>query len=217
MSARQRAWIVAGVVTAGLAAALGLLIAPLSGGSFLMTALVAVTPLLMQDHPKACARTCLVIGSALLAWAVIGAVIGMFLFAPAALLLVIAPFVDPGNRHGPWFSAIAPVVTAAAIALIASPPGQDHDPENEPPPSFRATLDSTDRFRDRQFNERKERLLDHGATRVEVYEYAGRLILQVGMPDTFTDGRTEGALRDEIAGLPGVVDIRRCTFHTCDG
>ncbi|MFF5975030.1 hypothetical protein ACFY7C_26340 [Streptomyces sp. NPDC012769] len=217
MSARQRAWIVAGVVTAGLTAALGLLIAPFLGGLFLMTALVTAAPLLMQDHPRICARTCLVIGLGLLAWALIGAVIGMFLFVPAALLLVIAPFVDPGNRPDPWFSAITPVVAAAAFTLIALPPGQGHDPENEPPPSFRAALDSTDRFRDRQFNQRKERLWDYGATRVEVYEYAGQLILDVGMPETFTGGRTEGDLRDEIADLPGVVDVRRCTYHTCAG
>ncbi|MEV6326323.1 hypothetical protein [Streptomyces sp. NPDC051909] len=42
------------------------------------------------------------------------------------------------------------------------------------------------------------------------------MVLDVGMPETFTGGNTEGDLRDELADLPGVVYVRRCTFHTCD-
>ncbi|MEV5970299.1 hypothetical protein [Streptomyces sp. NPDC051921] len=205
----------AGVAAAGVAAALGLLLGPLLGGIFLSTALAAALPLLIRGHPKACARTSLAIGLGLLAWALIGAVIGMFLFLPAALLLVIAAFVDRDNRPGPWFSSVTPALAAAAFTLIALPADQGHDPENEPPPSLRATLDSPDRFRDRQFNEGKDRLWDYGATRVEVYESTGQLILDVGIPETFTDGQTESDLREEIAELPGVVDVRRCTFHTC--
>ncbi|MFC9292950.1 hypothetical protein ACFTWH_06090 [Streptomyces sp. NPDC057011] len=43
---------------------------------------------------------------------------------------------------------------------------------------------------------------------------AGQGKLDVGMPKAFPAGQRE-ALRAQIAGLPGVVDVRFCTFHTC--
>lgn len=217
VSTRQRGWVVAGVVVAGLTTVLGLLFAPMLGGVFLFTAVVTLVPLPMTGNPKICARACLVTGLGLLVWALVGAVIGMFLFIPAALILVIAAFVGPGHhsRPGRWFSAITPLVAAAAFGLILHPMSQE-DPDNEPPPYFRATLDSMGRFRDPEFNRRTERLRDYGATSVEVYERAGRLFLDVDMPRNFTGGNTESDLKDEMADLPGVVDIRRCTFHTCD-
>ncbi|MCX2181020.1 hypothetical protein KV205_10810 [Streptomyces sp. SKN60] len=218
MSTRQRGWVVAGVVVAGLTALLGLVTAPLLGGLFLVTALVALIPLPMAESPKICARVCLVTGLGLLVWALVGAVIGMFLFVPAALILVTAAFVGPGSgsRPGPWFSAITPLVAVAALVL-GFHQMNEVDPENEPPPYFRATVDSMDRARDPQFNQSTERLWDYGATDVQVYERAGQLVVDVNMPETFTHGRTESDLRDEIADLPGVVHVYRCDFYACTG
>ncbi|MFF1963746.1 hypothetical protein ACFVW5_09040 [Streptomyces sp. NPDC058232] len=188
------------------------MIAPFLAWLFVVSAVPAAVPLLMREHAKACARACLVIGIGMLTWALIGAVIGMFLFIPAALLLLVAAFVDASNRPGAWFAVTMPIAAAAAFALIVLPP----DPENEPPPSFNATLDSTNRFYDQEFNERTEHLRDFGATSTEVGESAGQLELQVGIPESFTEGQSQDRLRKEIARLPGVVEVRLCTFHTCD-
>ncbi|MEU6988735.1 hypothetical protein ABZ946_35925 [Streptomyces sp. NPDC046324] len=212
VSARQEAWAVAGVVAAGGASVLGLLLAPFLAGVVVVSAAAAAVPLLVREQPKVCARACLVIGTGLLVWALIGAVIGMFLFLPAALLLLVAAFVDADNRPGAWCAVTVPLAGALAFALIALP----SDPENEPPPYFNATLDSTSRFHDREFNERKERLRDFGATRMQVAGSAGLLKLHVDMPESFPEGQSQDGLRDEIARLPGVVEVRLCTFHTCD-
>ncbi|MFI1647331.1 hypothetical protein ACH4XT_10390 [Streptomyces avidinii] len=212
VSARQWAWAVAGLVAAGGAAVLGLLLSVFLAGLFIVSAAAAAVPLLAREQPKAFARTCLVIGTGLLAWALIGAVIGMFLFLPAALSLLVAAFVDSDNRPGAWFAVTVPLAGAFASALIVLP----SDPDNEPPPYFNAALDSTSRFYDREFNERKERLRDFGATPIQVAESAGRLKLHVGMPERFQEGQSQGEPREEIDRLPGVVDVRLCTFHTCD-
>lgn len=212
MSARQRGWAVAAVVVAVVPAAIGL--STYLAGLFLVTATAVAVPLLLREHPKAFARACLALGAGLLAWALIGAVIGMFLFIPAALLLLVAAFADAGNRPGAWSAVATPIAAAAAVALFwLQPP----DPENEPPPTFHATLDSTSRFHDRDFNQRKERLRDFGATRIEVAEHhSGQLVLTVGMPDSFAEGQGQDGLKEQILRLPGVVDVRLCTFHTCN-
>ncbi|MBW5481195.1 hypothetical protein [Streptomyces bambusae] len=121
VSTLQWALMVSAVVAAGVATALGLVLAPLLGGFFLFTALVTITPLPMRENPKACTRTCFAIGLCLLAWALIGTIIGMFVFLPAALLMLVAPFADRDNRPGAWFTALTPVAVAALVALIVLP------------------------------------------------------------------------------------------------
>ncbi|MEV7519689.1 hypothetical protein [Streptomyces sp. NPDC091371] len=214
MSARQWGWAVAGVVAAGIVAALAFVIAPYLAGLFLASAVVAAVPLAMRQWPKGFATACLVVGAGLLAWALIGAVVGMFLFIPAALLLFVAAFADGRNRPRVWPAVAAPLAAAAAVVLCYSQPP---DPANEPPPYFEATLDSGSRYRDPEFKERKELLRDFGATRVEVGEYGGgRFLLTVGMPDTFPDGQSQEGLQEKIQQVPGVVAVRFCTFHTCN-
>ncbi|MFI9805775.1 hypothetical protein ACIHEJ_15655 [Streptomyces sp. NPDC052301] len=212
VSARQWGWAVAGAVAAGAAMVLGLLISPFVVGLFLVGAVAAAVPLLMRAAPRAFARLCLAIGAFLLAWALIGAVIGMFLFLPAALSLLVAAFVEAGNRPGArWAVTVALAAAAVFTSAVLSP-----DPDDEPPPYFKATLDSASRDRDREFHERVDRLRDFGATRTEVYEMAGRLELNVDMPESFPGGQSQDRLREEIDRLPGVVEVRLCTFYTCD-
>ncbi|MFC9816566.1 hypothetical protein ACFVJM_31405 [Streptomyces virginiae] len=218
MSARQWRWALAAVVTAGLVAAFGLVIGPYLAGLFIISAAVVAVPLSMRDRPKLFARACLVVGVGLLAWAMIGAVIGMFLFVPAALLLLVAAFAAAGNRPGAWLAVTAPIAAATVVAAFYLQPP---DPENEPPPWFRATVDIGTRVHDRNFNrdfhQRRERLRDFGATRVSVYERrTGQFVLDVGIPDPFPDGRSRDGLKGQILQLPEVVDLRLCTFHTCD-
>ncbi|MFJ4336862.1 hypothetical protein [Streptomyces sp. NPDC088915] len=122
VSARQRSWIVAGVAAAGCAVFLGFLIGPLLGGHFLISGWVTIPPLFLRDQPGACARACLLIGTGLLAWSLIGAVLCMFLFLPAALLLLVAAFVDPGNRPGARWAVATPLAVAAFSALLVLSP-----------------------------------------------------------------------------------------------
>ncbi|MGW6391444.1 hypothetical protein ACWFR1_13285 [Streptomyces sp. NPDC055103] len=122
----------AAVVAAGGAVLLGLMFAALLAWLFVVSAVVASVPLWSREQPKVFARACLVIGTGLLAWSLIGAVIGMFLFLPAALLLLVAAFVDADNRPGAWWAVAVPATVALAFALIALP----SDPENEPPPGM---------------------------------------------------------------------------------
>ncbi|MEU9081394.1 hypothetical protein [Streptomyces sp. NPDC048357] len=213
VAGRQWRWALAGVVAAGIAAALGLAMGPYLGGYFVLSAGAAAFPLLMRDWPKGFSRACLAAGAGLLAWSLIGAVIGMFLFVPAALLLFVAAFAGNGNRPGAWPALAAPLAAVAAVAAFYLQPP---DPDNEPPPSFRATLDSMSRGHDRDFNRRAEQLRDFGATRVEVAEHAaGQLVLTVGIPEGFAE-ESQDRLEEQVRQLPGVVDVRFCTFHTCE-
>ncbi|MGW6981400.1 hypothetical protein ACWGE1_18425 [Streptomyces sp. NPDC054932] len=201
-----------------MVAAFGLVIGPYLAALFIISAAAVAVPLLMRDRPKLFARACLVVGMGLLAWAMIGAVIGMILFIPAALLLLVAAFAAPGNRPDAWLAVAAPLVAATVVAAFYLQPP---DPENEPPPWFSATLDISTRVHDRNFNrdfhQRRERLRDFGATRVSVYERRpGQFVLDVKMPDTFAEGQSQDRLKEQILQLPEVVELRLCTFHTCD-
>lgn len=218
VSARQWGWALAAVVAAALVTAFGLVMGPYLAGLFIISAAAVAVPLMMRNQPKSFARACLLVGVGLLAWAMIGAVIGMFLFIPAALLLLVAAFAAAGNRPGAWLTLAAPIAAAAVVAAFYLQPP---DPDNEPPPWFNATLDIGtrvhDRDFDRDFHQRKERLRDFGATRVSVYERGtGQFVLDVGIPDAFAEGQSQERLKEQILQLPEVVDLRLCTFHTCD-
>lgn len=209
----QWGWAVAAAVAAGLVVPIGFLIAPLLAGLFVFSAAPVAIPLSMRGLPKEFGTACLLVGAVLLAWSLLGAGVGMFLFIPAALLLFIAAFSGPGNRPRAWLAVTAPLVVAAIVVLFyAQPP----DPDNEPPPQFQATLDSS-HIRDREFNERVRHLRDFGAKYAGVGEHAnGRFVLTVDMPDHFAEGQSQDRLKEEILKFPEVVELRLCTFHTCN-
>ncbi|MFJ8164861.1 hypothetical protein ACIRBY_28600 [Streptomyces sp. NPDC096136] len=218
VSVRQRGWAAAGALAAWGAVA-SLIVHEAQPDRlfavFAVTAIATTLPMLLQDGPRTFARACLVIGLGLLTFGLAAAALGMFLFVPAALLLLVAAFANPGNRPGPWFSVIAPFTAVVAAALLTPQPHRPNS-ENEPPPSLHAALDSTDRFHDRELGRRKERLRDFGALGAEMVETEpGRLVLVVKMPEHFTAGQSQEALREQVRRLPGVVDVRLCTFHTC--
>ncbi|MFF2192591.1 hypothetical protein [Streptomyces sp. NPDC058157] len=216
VSARQRGWAVAALVAHVAAAAWWIWMTD----GFLFdvcasTAVMAVVPFLTLGRPKAFARACLLIGWGVLAWSLIGTIIGMFVFLPGALLLLTAAFVQPGNRPGAGFAVGVPLAVVLASAGVLSAL-QGPDPDNEPPPSLHATMDSMDRFHDRELNLRKEGLREFGALDAGMVEMEpGRLVLVVEMPDHFPEAQTQDRLMEEVRRLPGVVDVRVCTFHTC--
>ncbi|GAA0274717.1 hypothetical protein GCM10010302_10390 [Streptomyces polychromogenes] len=218
VSGRQRGWAVAGALAAWGAVAGWLARGTEPDGvfvAFVVTAVAATVPLLLQDGPRTFARACLVSGLVLLVWGPLGASIGAFWFTPAAFLLLVAAFVDAGNRPGAWFSVIAPFAAVVVTALCLAP-AHDSPSENEPPPSLHAALDSASRVRDQDLGPGLERLRDFGAVGVETVETEpGRPVLVVKMPRHFTGGQSQERLREEVLRLPGVLDVRVCTFHTC--
>ncbi|MFG2328824.1 hypothetical protein ACGFMM_04290 [Streptomyces sp. NPDC048604] len=207
---RQTAFAGAAAVTAGLVVLLSFAIAPLLAGHFIGTAAVAAVPLLLREAPKAFARACLAVGAGLAVWGMIGAPIGMFLFLPTALLLLITPFVNPGNRPGVWFTVLTPVAAAVlyTVTWTALYPEEDH----EPPQYFKATLDSVDRWYDPAFQERQEHLVEFGAREVTGENHEGTIQLVVSLEPSWS----EGVLREELAGLPGVVELQACTDDGCE-
>ncbi|MFF9982340.1 hypothetical protein [Streptomyces erythrochromogenes] len=118
MTAGQWRWAWAALVAAVVAAALGLVMGPYLAPLFIMSAAVVAVPLALRNQPESFAGSCLLIGVSLLAWAMIGAVIGMVLFIPAALLLLVAAFAAAGNRPGAWLAVTAPIVAVAAVAAF---------------------------------------------------------------------------------------------------
>ncbi|MFF1834775.1 hypothetical protein ACFVXE_11290 [Streptomyces sp. NPDC058231] len=94
-------------------------------GFVIIAMTAAAIPVAMLDHPKGFAQACLVVGAGLLAWATVGAIMGMFLFLPAAVLFLVAAYADGGNRPGArWLLGALCVAAAAAVipALILFAP-----------------------------------------------------------------------------------------------
>ncbi|MFF8271389.1 hypothetical protein ACF059_28950 [Streptomyces sp. NPDC016562] len=211
VAARQAGWAVAAVAVAAVVTLIGIVMFTAVAGYFMLTAMAVVTPLQLREHPKAFARVCAFLSAGLLAWAVVGLVIGMFLFLPTAVLLLFAALADADNRPGGWWAASAPLAAAAAMALPSVMPP---DTGNGPPPSFHANLDSTSRFHDPDFNKKKARLKEFGATSVSVGEWAGRLELTVEVPEGFHE-ESRARLEERIRQLPGVVDLCFDTYDTC--
>jgi hypothetical protein len=106
---------VAAVVVALCVTVMGFVIAPELGGIYFATALVVALPLALRDWPTAFSRACLVVGLIVAGWGVLGLLIGIFLFLPSALLLLVAAFVDLRNGPGWWWGIGAPVW---AVALV---------------------------------------------------------------------------------------------------
>ncbi|MEU2156424.1 hypothetical protein ABZ532_15625 [Streptomyces sp. NPDC019396] len=127
VAALQWKWAVGGAVVAAVtAAALGMwLVLELDTRSgrelvwwYAATGGMAAIPLVMRDHPKACARACYVVGAGLMAWSVLLAMFLMLWFLPAALFLLIAAFVDTGNRPGARFAVLTPLAAIAALTAM---------------------------------------------------------------------------------------------------
>ncbi|MEU9803314.1 hypothetical protein [Streptomyces sp. NPDC051000] len=190
------------------------MIAPYAAQFFFLSAAAAAPPILVRDWPRIFAGACLVVGMGLLAWAVIGTVIGMFLFIPTALLLLVAAFSNAGVGPGTWLVVVAPIAAVAAVTtFFLRPPS----PESGPPPSYHATLDSPGRAHDRDFNRGKERLREFGATSISVAEGpSGRLELVVGTTEIFAAGQTHDRLKEQILRLFGVLELCLGTYDTCE-
>ncbi|WP_158754810.1 hypothetical protein [Streptomyces sp. NRRL F-2580] len=211
VSARQTGWAVAAVVVAAAVTVGGLIMFFAVAELFVFTALAVAIPLQLRKHPKAFARTCIFLSSGLLVWGVFGLLVGMFLFLPAAVLLLFAALADADNRPGGWWVAASPIAAALALALAFAVPSHSGN-EQTFKYAFYANLDSVSRLHDPLFNKRKERLKEFGATNVSFTEKEeGRLMLTVQVPEEF-HGQVRHKLEWEIMDISGVVALCYGTY-----
>ncbi|MCX5129264.1 hypothetical protein [Streptomyces sp. NBC_00347] len=187
------------------------------GGLFVVTWLCAAVPLLFLRAPKGFVGACVTTGLLLLGWGVLGALAGMFLFWPSALLLLCAAFADPRRR--PVAAKVAggfgAVVAAAVVVGCAVFAWQFYlTPALAEPHSYRAetTHESLQGlFRDEGATVRLKRL---GATSVSGSESDEGAYLVVSFPDGLSLPEREG-LKSEIARLPGIAGVGLCPVSEC--
>ncbi|MEU5621766.1 hypothetical protein AB0932_35720 [Streptomyces sp. NPDC006682] len=207
---RQSALAVGAMVAMAPALAVGVPsgLAPL----FILTALPVGIPFYLRNQRQGFARACLIIGSGLLAWAVVGVLWGMFLFIPAAVLLLMAAFVDPRTRPGLRDRCVIGallVVVAIFVAFLTRPA------PNEPSPrSYQVRLDSGSRLHQQSFAVRKDQLTEFGATTASGYESCQQFYLEVEFSEGLPAAR-RAELKQRIAMLPGVVEVELRAIEGC--
>ncbi|MEU1091307.1 hypothetical protein ACFYPN_28255 [Streptomyces sp. NPDC005576] len=84
---------------------------------FLLAATPVAVPVLLRDEPQPFAWASLIVGTSLLAGAVVGALLGMFLFVPTALMLLAIAFMDSRARPSVLW-AVAALGIPAASGLV---------------------------------------------------------------------------------------------------
>ncbi|MFJ9058966.1 hypothetical protein [Streptomyces sp. NPDC102409] len=207
---RQSALAVAAVVTMAPALAVG--VPSGLGPLFILTALPVGLPLCMRHQRQGFARACLVIGSGLLTWGVVGFILGMFLFIPAAMLLLTAALLDRRNRPGLKDRGVlgAFLVVGAILVVFLTRPA----PDEPAPGSYQARLDSGSRLHQQNFAVQKNQLLEFGATTADGYESCQHFYLEVEFPEGLPDAR-RAELEKQIGMLPGVVEVERRAIEGC--
>ncbi|MFG2879967.1 hypothetical protein ACGFYU_33980 [Streptomyces sp. NPDC048337] len=217
VAARQWGWAVAAVVTMVPGLFIGL--PSLLAGYFVMTAIPVVVPLTQLRAPRLFARCCLVIGIVLLGWSLVAALLGMILFLPAAVLLLIAAFADGRNRPGARFVLGGGGAAAALMVLVGLGlymPGGTGTNAGHPPPHpgtyYRVTVDSSARFREPRFRRGVDELKTYRATLTQTFTWQDRSYLTV-------DYRADANhvwIRKKIEKLPGVTEVRLCASLACE-
>ncbi|OKI96087.1 hypothetical protein AMK10_10620 [Streptomyces sp. CB02058] len=166
----------------------------------------------MRRERQGFVRACLIIGSALLAWAAAGFLLGMFMFIPTAMLLVVAAFVDPRTRPGLRDRGVLDallVAVAILVAFLTRPAPAEPEPD-----SYQARLDSGSRLHEQDFATRKDQLMGFGATTASGYESCQHFYLEVEFPEGLPDAR-RAELKKQIAMLPGVVEVELRAIDGC--
>ncbi|PKV89866.1 hypothetical protein [Streptomyces sp. TLI_146] len=182
---------------------------------YLMAGASLTAPLLCLRRPKHFTRACAIVGLVLIGWGVLGVFLGMFLFWPAAVLLLLAGFASP-RRHpvtawtmgGLGALVAAGVLTGAAVfvwSLVINP-------SLAKPHTYRAATDPG-WFRD-GVGDAQERLRGFGATEVYGNESDQGSFLEVRFPDDLPPAR-RADLKKEIGRLPGIRWVELCSVRKC--
>ncbi|MEV3990477.1 hypothetical protein AB0J57_16375 [Streptomyces sp. NPDC049837] len=180
-----------------------------------LTAIAVAVPLFLFSRAVAFTRACLIVGLALLPWGVLGFLLGMFLFWPAALLLLLAAFADP-RRHAVAAKVLGVaggLVMAGFLAAVAAFSWHFYiAPALAEPHTYRAATDP-DTFYD-ELGDHDERLKQLGATDVSGTAEGDMTYLDVSFPVDLAEPR-RAALKREIEQLPGVSHVDLCPVRDC--
>ncbi|MFF0071844.1 hypothetical protein [Streptomyces sp. NPDC005494] len=198
---RQKVLAVAAAVA--MVPGLGVGLSTLLAAHFIMTALPALYPLCLLRRQDSFVRACLVIGSGMLAWSLAGFLLGMFLFIPTAVLLLVAAFADRSARLGLRDKAVPGALLVAGAMFV---PLLTYDAGEPEPDSYQAELDSGSRVHHQDFAAWRNQLLKSGATHVIEYESCEHFYLDVGFAEDLPDDR-RAELVNRIMEVPGVVEV----------
>ncbi|OKJ99575.1 hypothetical protein AMK26_26485 [Streptomyces sp. CB03234] len=180
-----------------------------------LTALSVAVPLFLPHRPVAFTRACLIVGLALLPWGVLGLFLAMFLFWPAALLLLLAAFADP--RRSRWAARITAgagaLLMAGVLAGTAAYCWHFYvHPALAEPHTFRAVT-HPDAYLD-SLGVHETRLQELGATGVTGTWTDELPYLDVSFPESLPEDRRT-ALKEAIAKIPGVTRVELCPVREC--
>ncbi|MFC9625823.1 hypothetical protein ACFTXM_39650 [Streptomyces sp. NPDC056930] len=184
---------------------------------FVLTAMPVTVPIFLQRSPESFNRACMIVGLALVVWGVLGVFLGMFLYLPSALLLVLAALADPRRRPvaarvmgGAGGLVMAGVVVASALWCW-------HfyiSPSLATPHTFRAVTDPGGAQFDGGIGDAQERLRKFGATSVTGTETDEISYLEVRFADDLSEPQ-RAELKEQIAVLPGVSRVELCSVRDC--
>lgn len=198
----------------GLVFGLGTALAAL----FVLTFASVTVPLFMRREPRVFSRSCTVLGLALVAWSVVGVMLGMFLFLPAAVLLMLAAGAGPRRSPGAarLLSAAGGLVLAGVVCGSAMWCWHFYvSPASTRPHTYQAAIDAAwSTWVDP--GQVTERLEPFGAVNVWITQDGGsdKAYLEVRFSDSLSDAQRT-TLKRQISELPGVGRIALCQVRDC--
>ncbi|MFE9633606.1 hypothetical protein [Streptomyces sp. NPDC006463] len=209
----QRALAAGAVLTAAAPLLWGLGLTHI-GALYALTGACVAIPLFLRST-RAFTRGCLIVGIVLIPWGVLGVFIGMFLFWPSALLLLLAALGDPRERPVAALLSgiVGALVTAGAVALTVFCVWHFHiGPSLAQPHSYRAETEPG-WFRG-GLGDATERLRPYGATSVYGSGSDQVSYLEVRFPDDLPEAQRV-QLEQQIAQLPGIRRVELCSVRDC--
>ncbi|MEW2139847.1 hypothetical protein AB0892_25230 [Streptomyces sp. NPDC005409] len=182
---------------------------------YITTGACVAAPLFLVRRAKAFVRACVIVGVALIPWGVLGVFLGLFLFWPSALLLLLAAIADPRKR--PVVARVSGAVGALLLAGVVALSGYFiwHfyvGPATARPHTYRAQVDPG-WFRD-GLRDADQRLGPYGATTVYGSGSGHLSSLQVRFPDDLSEEQ-RAELKRQIELLPGITEVELCSVRDC--
>ncbi|MFB9389518.1 hypothetical protein ACFPM3_08945 [Streptomyces coeruleoprunus] len=183
---------------------------------FPLVAVVVAIPLFVRPR-IAFVRVCVCVGALLLVGGVLFVLLGLFLFLPSAVLLLLAAGADLAvrPRTGRVLVAAGALLTAAVVAVCAY--GGWHfylRPALAEPHAYRAVLDPDAGVLDEGLGDEEDRLRAQGAAWVYGSASDEGEFLEVGFRDDLPADRRED-LRRQIELMPGVRSVALCPVSEC--
>ncbi|MGW2204423.1 hypothetical protein [Streptomyces sp. NPDC001774] len=181
---------------------------------FVLTGASTAFPLSLAYSRVAFRGAAVTIGVLLLVWGALGVFLGMFLFGPSAVLLLLAVLADPRARPVATkvTYGVGALLTTAMLALGGFYLWHFQiGPALAEPRTFRAAAEPG---APQGLGEVEERLAPFGATQVTGSESDAGSYLEIRFSEDLSDAQRE-ELRREIALLPGYGEAELCPVSEC--